>query len=193
MIARVVGPERPVRFTPEWPTNPRDNLEMNDSTFMLRPISPSDADALRLRGGPLYVADEHFGYPCRQCLQDAAIGDELILVSHDPFATDSPYRSASPIFLHRTSCQSYVIEPVLPEQLTRRQLSVRSFDSEEMMIDAAVIDGSDLEVTIQQFFADTASNQIHVHNATRGCWAAAVDRAPKVRGTTSEHVARDSH
>jgi Protein of unknown function (DUF1203) len=149
---------------------------MSDSTFVLRPISPSDADALRRRGGPLYVADEHPGYPCRQCLRDAAVGDELILVSHDPFGTDSPYRSASPIFLHRTSCQPYAIEPVLPEQLTRRQLSVRSFDSEEMMIDAAVIDGTDLEFTIQRFFADTASNQIHVHNATRGCWAVAVDR-----------------
>ena len=152
---------------------------MSDSTFVLRPISPSDADALRLRGGPLFVADEHPGFPCRQCLRDAAVGDELILVSHDPFETESPYRSASPIFLHRTSCQAYATETMLPEQLTRRQLSVRSFDDEEMMIDAAVIDGTDLEFTIQRFFADPASNQIHVHNATRGCWAVAVDRAPR--------------
>jgi hypothetical protein len=152
---------------------------MSNSTFVLRPISPTDADALRLRGGPLVVADEHPGYPCRQCLRDAAVGDELILVSHDPFRTESPYRSASPIFLHRASCQPHAIEPGLPDQLTRRQLSVRSFDSEEMMIDAAVIDGTDLEFTIQRFFADTAANRIHVHNATRGCWAVAVDRAPQ--------------
>jgi hypothetical protein len=151
---------------------------MSNSTFVLRPISPSDADALRLRGGTLYIADEHPGYPCRQCLRDAAVGDELILVSHDPFGTESPYRSASPIFLHRTSCQPYVIESVLPEQLTRRQLSVRAFDRKEMMIDAAVIDGTDLEFTIQRFFADIATNQIHVYNATRGCWAVAVDRSP---------------
>ncbi len=137
------------------------------------------ADALRLRGGPRYVADELPGYPCRQCLRDAAVRDELSLVSHDPFGTRSPYRSVSPIFLHRTSCQPYVIEPVLPEQLTRRQLSVRSFDSEEMMIDAAMIDGTDFKFTIQWFSADIASNQIHVHNATRGCWAVAVDRAPQ--------------
>ena len=151
---------------------------MTDSTFVLRPISPCDADALRRRGGPLFVADEHPGYPCRQCLRDAAVGDELILVSHDPFGTESPYRTASPIFLHRTSCRPYVSEPVLPEQLTGRQLSVRSFDGEEMMIDAVVIDGIDLERTIHRFFADTASTQIHVHNATRGCWAVSVDRAP---------------
>jgi hypothetical protein len=152
---------------------------MSNPTFVLRPISPTDADALRRRGGPVFIADEHPGYPCRQCLRDAAVGDELILVSHDPFGTESPYRSASPIFLHRASCPPYVVEPVLPDQLTRRQLSVRSFDSDEMMIDAVVIDGTDLELTIHRFFADTASNRLHVHNAIRGCWAVAVDRAPQ--------------
>jgi hypothetical protein len=158
---------------------------MSESTFVLRPISPSDADALREQGGPRYVADEHPGYPCRQCLRDADIGDELILVSHDPFATDSPYRSASPIFLHRSSCEAHVNGPALPEQLTRRQLSVRSFDREEMMIDAAVIDGVDLGLTIERFFADTASERIHVHNATRGCWAVAIERPGRVPRTRS--------
>ena len=171
------GKKHRVRFPPEWSAPPRDNRGVNEPTFMLRPISPSDADSLRRQGGALCVADEHPGYPCRQCLQDAAVGDELILVSYDPFRTASPYRSVSPIFLHRTSCTPYGNESALPEQLTRRQLSVRSFDRDEMMIDAAVIDGNDLEVTIERFFADPASNRIHVHNATRGCWAVTVDRA----------------
>lgn len=61
------------------------------------------------------------------------------------------------------------------------------------MIDAAVIDGTDLEFTIQQFLADTSSNQIDVHNATRGCWAVAMDRTPKAGGTKSAHFARDNH
>jgi hypothetical protein len=68
------------------------------------------------------------------------------------------------------------MEAALPEQLTRRQLSVRSFDRDEMMIDAAVIDGADLESTILRFFADSAANRLHVHNEPRGCWAVAVDR-----------------
>jgi hypothetical protein len=150
---------------------------MTNRSFVLRPISPSEADALRRRGGPVFVADENPGYPCRQCLQDAAVGDELILVSHDPFTGHSPYRSASPIFLHRTPCQPYEPDDLLPEQLTRRQLSARCFDSDEMMIDAAVIDGAVLELTIERFFTDPAAHNIHVHNSTRGCWAVGVDRA----------------
>ena len=150
---------------------------MRSESYRLQPIDPATADVLRAIGGPLDVATEYPGYPCRQCLRDADIGDELVLVSYDPFTMDTPYRSASPIFLHRTPCEPTDDLQKLPRQLTGRQLSVRSFDPEEMMIDAAVIDGEDLEETIRCFFTDERSQRIHVHNATRGCWAVSIDRA----------------
>ncbi len=118
---------------------------MSSRTFTLRPISYADADALRRQGDPAYVADGFPRYPCRQCLKDAAARDALILVSHDPFETDSEYRSASPIFLHRDICGPATDAPELPEQLTCRHLSVRSFDHRAMMIDAKVIAGDTLE------------------------------------------------
>ncbi|MEO7398711.1 MAG: DUF1203 domain-containing protein [Ilumatobacteraceae bacterium] len=149
---------------------------MTATTFRLEPISPSTADSLRARGGPVFVADAEPGYPCRQCLRDAAIGDELVLVSHDPFDVDSPYRSASPIFLHRQPCGQPADDNELPEQLTSRMLSVRSFDRDAMMIDAAVIGGTDLRATIDRLFTDDSAQRIHVHNATRGCWAVGVRR-----------------
>ena len=148
--------------------------------YRLTPLELEHADRLRARwettGASPYIADQHPGYPCRQCLQDAAVGEELILVSHDPFAIDSPYRSASPIFLHRHACFPPADRAELPAQLTGRQLSVRSFDSGAMMIDAAVIDGIDLDSTLRRFFAEADCDHVHVHNATRGCWAVRVDR-----------------
>jgi Protein of unknown function (DUF1203) len=151
---------------------------MTASVFVLDPIAPETADSLRAGGGPVYVADSHPGYPCRQCLRDAAVGEELVLVSHDPFAGSSPYRSASPIFLHRSPCSPAARTDDLPDQLTQRQLSVRSFDADEMMIDAAVVDGDRLRETIERFFAADQSAKIHVHNAVRGCWATTVQRVP---------------
>lgn len=148
---------------------------MTQEAFLLAPISPEAAATLRAKGGPMYVADEYPSYPCRQCLRDAIVGEELILVSYDPFVQDSAYRSATPIFLHREPCER-VEEELLPDQLTGRQLSVRSFDQREMMIDAAVIDGADLAGTIRGFFANEASDKLHVHNASRGCWAVSVVR-----------------
>ena len=121
---------------------------MTTSTFALQPLSKPVADAMRLDGAEVYVADSKPGYPCRQCLRDAEIGEELILLSHDPFAdgSASPYRSASPIFVHRHDCADSTDHATVPDQLAMRQLSVRSFDENEMMIKAAVIDGTDLEL-----------------------------------------------
>ena len=149
---------------------------MTNNDFVLQPIDAQSAADLRSEGGPIYVADEFPGYPCRQCLRDAEIGEELILVSHNPFGLESQYRSASPIFLHREVCDAPTDLGELPVQLTRRQLSVRSFDQGEMMIDAAVIDGSELDGTLVRLFGDTDATRIDVHNATRGCWAVSVVR-----------------
>jgi len=144
--------------------------------YQIAPIDSAEATRLQQAGREVYVADAMPGSPCRRCLKDAEIDDELILVSHDPFNSDSPYRSASPIFLHRHACQPPDLDE-LPLQLTGRQLSVRSFDTNEMMIDADVIDGEQLDETIRRFFNDQRSTKLHVHNASRGCWATSIMKA----------------
>lgn len=150
---------------------------MPQRSFQLRPISEDDAARLRAEGGQVYTADAHPGFPCRQCLRDATVGEELILVSHDPFFASSPYRSASPIFLHRHACEPSDLS-ALPQQLTRRELSVRAFDDAEMMTDAEVIEGATLAATLDRFFADDATVRVRIHNAERGCWATDVERNP---------------
>lgn len=149
------------------------------SPYLLDPIDSAEADRLRDRGGTEYLADSSPGYPCRQCLRDADIGERLILVSHDPFdpETASPYRSNSPIFLHADPCGVPDDLRQVPEQLTVRQLSVRAFDDHAFMIDATTISGTDLDDTLRRFFADPSTAGVHVHNAARGCWATHVRRA----------------
>jgi hypothetical protein len=152
---------------------------MSSHPFVITPIDSQVADRLRAVGGEVYVADAKPSYPCRQCLLDAEIGEELILVSYDPFEeseSSSPYRSASPIFLHREPCTPYSSQPSLPEQLTCRTLSVRAFDADEMMLDAAIIEGASLAETIDALLGNTEVHHLHVHNASRGCFAARVQR-----------------
>ncbi len=147
-------------------------------TFVLHPLPP--ATAARLREGAVHrlVADTSPGYPCRQCLRDAEVGDELVLVSHDPFEADSPYRAASPIFLHATPCTPAVDDGVVPEQLAQRQLSVRGFDADAMLVDARLVDGAALAAALEEVFALPAVDVVHVHNAGAGCFAARATRAP---------------
>lgn len=101
----------------------------------------------------------------------------FVLVSHDPFDQDSPYRSASPIFLHLHPCEAVAPSGALPSQLTGRQLAVRAFDHDAMMIDAAIIDGADLANNLDRLFDNENTDRIHIHNASRGCWAVTAERA----------------
>jgi len=148
---------------------------MSNTTFTISGIHPAIADELRARGGIAYVADSKPGYPCRQCLRDAEIGEEVLLVSHDPFTASSPYRCASPIFIHATPCSPYDTADV-PEQLARGERSVRAFDASAMMLDAALIQGEDLSSTVERLLSNPAVDHLHVHNEPRGCWAARIDR-----------------
>jgi Protein of unknown function (DUF1203) len=147
------------------------------TNFAVRPLDSFAAEKLRKTPDPVvYIADESPGYPCRECLRDAEIGEELILVSHDPFTKGSPYRSSSPIFIHRSSCQNNIDRTEIPEQLRRRQLSVRAFDHDEMMTDGQVIEGQELRAHLTSLFERNDTSYVDVHNASRGCWAARVER-----------------
>ena len=149
------------------------------NTFIIRPLENRVADQLRNSPDQIrYTADEFPGFPCRVCLRDAAIGEELILVSHDPFAKQSPYRSSSPVFVHREPCTDKLDNGEIPEQLQRRQLSVRAFDADEMMVDAKVVQGTELKSLLQRFLAEEATSYVDIHNASRGCFAARAERFP---------------
>lgn len=151
------------------------DADMTDSTYQLEPLSADAAASLRRMGGPTYVVDRSPGYPCRACLRDATVGETVLLTSYTPFGHHSPYRSASPVFIHADTCGG---EPsdALPESLTGRHLSVRAFDGAEMMIDAAAIDGGDLARALSDLFANDAVSSVHIHNSPRGCWAATATR-----------------
>ncbi len=160
---------------------------VNAKPHVLDPLGASPAAALRAAGGTAYVADSHPGYPGRQCLRDAEIGDELLLVSYDPSTIDSPCRSMSPIFVHTAPCRPDESNE-LPTPLTSRQLSNRAFNKTAMMVDATLIDGSSLDGTLCRMFADQAVDVGHVHNAVRGCWATRVRRAEPLTRQTEQGV-----
>lgn len=151
--------------------------------FTIDAISSDVAAHLRAGATVVRVADESPGYPCRQCLRDAEVGEELVLVSYDPFAgfggfgDGSPYRSASPIFLHRNDCSARRDRAPVPDQLARRRLSLRAYDAAAMMLDGRVVDGADLAATLDEMLAVDGVDRIHVHNAGPGCFAAVATAA----------------
>jgi len=137
----------------------------------------SDAE-LAAVGARRFVVDETPGYPDRVEMRDLDVGEQALLVNYTHIAdAGSPYRSSHAIFVREGATAAYDEIDEVPEVLQRRLLSVRAFDTDAMMVDADVIDGSRLRDWIVTTFDDGSVDFIDVHNAKRGCFAARVRRA----------------
>ena len=123
------------------------------------------------------VATSKPGYPCRVSLADAEIGEELLLLSFEHQSAISPYRASGPIFVRKAAVQAKIEPGVIPDTILLRSISVRAYDSSHLMSDALVCAGSDVALAIQEMFSSNEVAYIHLHNAKRGCFACAVNRA----------------
>ncbi|QTD46658.1 DUF1203 domain-containing protein [Ottowia testudinis] len=134
-------------------------------------------EALRQHGAVRRIAETQPGYPCRISLEDAAVGDELLLLpfTHQPAL--SPYRASGPIYVRRGVTQKIGAVGEVPCYVTDRLISVRSYDPAHMMIDAAVCEGAMVAEQIAAFFNDPRADYLHLHNAKRGCFSCRVNRA----------------
>lgn len=133
-------------------------------------------DELAKHGARRYVADTKPGYPDRIEVRDAEPGETLILVNYVHQPADNPYRASHAIFVREGAQTPYDRTNEIPDAMRLRQISLRAFDADDMMVDADVVDGREMESIIERFFADPRIAYIHAHYAKRGCYAARIDR-----------------
>ena len=122
------------------------------------------------------TADAQPGYPCRVSLDDVAVGQTLLLLNHVSHDGDTPYRSSHAIFVGEASAVAACFRDEVPPALDRRILSLRAFDRDGMMSDAALAQPGEADAAIRRLFADPRVDHIDAHNATRGCFAARIER-----------------
>jgi hypothetical protein len=136
-------------------------------------VIPLPAPLTEDPGAVRIVADKPNSFPCRRCLHDAEPGEAMLLLSYEPFLGASPYAGPGPIYVHERDCKPFAGEG-LPEQLTRRLLSVRAYDERHMLVDAEVTEGAELEAVADRLLGGEAA-YLHVHNARPGCFAARIE------------------
>jgi hypothetical protein len=136
----------------------------------------ADKDLAR-HGAHRVVADKSPCFPDRIELRDAKPGESLLLINYTHQPADNPYRASHAIFVMENATEAYDRIDEIPEVLRRRLISLRAFDAADMMIDAEVIDGKSLEDGIARLFATPDVSYLHAHYATRGCFAARIERA----------------
>jgi len=132
-------------------------------------------DALAAKGVQRVRVDKKPNAPCRISLDDAEVGETVLLLNYDHQPADTPYRQQGPIFVRETSGRFEGTDEI-PPALARRPLSLRGFDADHMMIEADLVEGAEAAQLVERFFANPDVAYIHAHYAKRGCYAARIDR-----------------
>jgi hypothetical protein len=122
------------------------------------------------------VVDAKSGYPCRVSIADAEVGETVLLVNYEHQPAESPYRSSHAIFVREHAGQAFPQRGEVPEALSTRLISVRAFDDRHYMVNADVVDGTELGKVIPTMFGDPTVAYLHLHYARPGCFAAQVTR-----------------
>lgn len=133
----------------------------------------SDAE-LEDRGFRRMVAGEGDTLPCRISLADADPGEELLLINYEHQPAHTPYRAIGPIFVskHGSTFDGHEVPPALRSRL----LSLRAYDKDGMIVEADIVHGKEIEPVLERLFAREDTAYVHAHYASRGCFAALVER-----------------
>ncbi len=145
-------------------------------------IDPATADALRadVAAGRLPAQRRTLteaDAPCRQCLQLGEPGEEMLLLTYQPFRGASPYAVPSPIFLHARPCATYDERDLPAFVRDGGPRAVRSYDDEHAIVDGAVADAGNVMATIGMLLHHDRAAYVHVHCAVNGCFTFRADRA----------------
>lgn len=133
-------------------------------------------DVLAEMGSIKMIADTNPGFPCRVSLQDAEIGEEVILLPLKHHDTLSPYQASGPLFVRKNAQRAELSTNEIPKMLRHRLLSIRAYNSNGMMLNANTIKGEIIENAIQDMFSNPLIAYLHVHNSGPGCYNCQVNR-----------------
>ncbi len=153
-------------------------------SFQIHPL-PYDAyaplfalsdDELAAQSARRMTVDVFPGTPCRVSLQDADVGERVILINYQHQPEDTPYQASHAIFVREGASQAELGAGDVPDVIRLRLISIRGFDKEHMMIEADVVDGQHVDKAIEMVFENTDVRYIHLHIAKPGCFVARVTR-----------------
>lgn len=135
----------------------------------------TDAE-LSAQGARRVEADAYPGFPCRVSLEDAQIGETLVLFNYKHLDLNSAYAASHAIYVKEGATQAEPKPGEIPAAIASRLLSVRAFDNEGFMVEADIADGADVALLLEQFLGRTDVAFVDIHNAKRGCFAARAHR-----------------
>lgn len=140
------------------------------------PLFDLTDDELKSQGIVRTQATKQPGYPCRISLEDAVVGEEILLLPFWHHDVNSPYRSLGPIYIRKGVTQALLPPGEVPDYVSTRVISLRAYDPEHMMVGADVCSGDEIAMRLSVMFDDHAISYIQLHNAKQGCYSCLAER-----------------
>lgn len=113
---------------------------------------------------------KHDGAPCRLSFADLDPGESALLLNYQHLSDHSPFQSSHAIYVGENSSEVRLSVNEVPKVMQSRLLSVRVFDADQMMIDADVVEGTELNSVLKNKFNTHETEFIDIHYAKPGCW-----------------------
>jgi len=131
---------------------------------------------LAQHGAVRMIVTDKPSFPCRISLIDREIGESVLLLNHVSHDVANAYRASHAIFVTEGAGEAARFVDEVPPVFGPRVLSLRGFDTGGMMVEAALAQPDEADAGIRKLFANAVIETIHAHNATRGCFAARIER-----------------
>jgi hypothetical protein len=111
-------------------------------------ISKLSDEALTNIGAKRMTVDKFGKFPCRVSLEDAQVGEDVILLCYEHHKTSSPYRASGPVFIRPHTASAMLASNEIPQFLAHRYLSLRAYNKEGIMKEAFTTDGKELHIVL---------------------------------------------
>ena len=141
-----------------------------------KPLFGLSDEELASRGGVRMTVSSP-AFPCRVSLTDRQIGETVLLLNHVSHDAANPYRATHAIFVTENDEEAAEYIDQVPPVFEKRVLSLRAFDADGMMVDAALAQPGEADAAIRRLFDNEWVDHIDAHNATRGCFSARIERS----------------
>lgn len=135
----------------------------------------SDAQ-LSQHGVKRYVCDAKPGFPDRIEMRDADVGEVLLLINHTSMDKDTPYKASHAIFVREGATKTFEANNEIPPVMFDRLMSLRAFDHQGMMTDAAIATGAEINAFVENALVNEDIAHIDAHTAARGCFIGRIER-----------------
>ncbi len=153
-------------------------------TYIVRGLDPAPYRAL-FEAPPEVLAEnlaewreiEAFGgHPCRVTLEEAQIGERVLLINFVSLDKPTPFRASHAIYVRENAQIAAVYEDCLPDMLVNRTLGLRGFTEDGYLHHGALAAAGEAHISIGELLRQSEVAYVDIHAAGYGCFIARAER-----------------